>query len=31
MSESTFTFPVGYHRFHKDQVFNFQLNRWHSL
>ncbi len=28
---SKFTFPVGYHQFHKDQLFNFQLNRWHSL
>ncbi len=26
-----FVFPVGYHRFHSDQLFNFQLNRWHSL
>ena len=26
-----FTFPVGYHKFHKKQVFNFQLNRWHSF
>jgi pimeloyl-ACP methyl ester carboxylesterase len=26
-----FTFPVGYHEFHKDQLFNFQLNRWYSL
>jgi len=26
-----FQFPVGYHQFHKDQVFNFQLNRWYSL
>ncbi len=25
------TFPVGYHEFHKDQLFNYQLNRWHSL
>lgn len=24
-------FPVGYHRFHKDQLFNFQLNRPYSL
>ena len=24
-------FPVGYRRFHKRQVFNFQLNRWYSL
>ena len=30
-SKSKFTFPVGYHKFHKKQVFNFQLNRWHSL
>lgn len=28
---TNFTFPVGYHKFHKDQIFNFQLNRWHSL
>lgn len=26
-----FEFPVGYHRFHRKQLFNFQLNRWHSL
>jgi pimeloyl-ACP methyl ester carboxylesterase len=26
-----FHFPVGYDQFHKDQVFNFQLNRWYSL
>ena len=26
-----FHFPVGYYPFHKSQVFNFQLNRWHSL
>jgi pimeloyl-ACP methyl ester carboxylesterase len=31
MSKSTFTFPVGYHKFHKGQLFNYQLNRWHSL
>jgi len=29
-NKNKFTFPVGYHEFHKDQVFNFQLNRWHS-
>ncbi|MEW6194261.1 MAG: alpha/beta fold hydrolase [Bacteroidota bacterium] len=28
---SDFIFPVGYYRFHKDQLFNFQLNRWYSL
>ncbi|MBU1194963.1 MAG: alpha/beta hydrolase [Proteobacteria bacterium] len=28
---SHFQFPDQYHRFHKDQVFNFQLNRWYSL
>jgi pimeloyl-ACP methyl ester carboxylesterase len=31
VTESEFTFPVGYHKFHKDQIFNFQLNRWYSL
>jgi pimeloyl-ACP methyl ester carboxylesterase len=29
MSEPTF--PVGYHGFHRKQLFNFQLNRWYSL
>ncbi len=24
-------FPVGYHDFHKDTVFNFQLNRFYSF
>jgi hypothetical protein len=24
-------FPVGYHDFHKDPAFNFQLNRWYSM
>lgn len=24
-------FPIGYHRFHAQQLFNYQLNRWHSL
>ena len=31
MSENKFTLPVGYHDFHKDQLYNFQLNRWYSL
>ena len=31
MIQNKFTFPVGYHKFHKDQLFNFQLNRWYSL
>ncbi len=31
MTKNKFAFPVGYHEFHKDQVFNFQLNRWYSL
>jgi pimeloyl-ACP methyl ester carboxylesterase len=31
MSKTEFTFPVGYHSFHKDQVFNFQMNRWYSF
>ncbi len=26
-----FTFPVGYQRFHRNQLFNFQLNRPYSL
>ncbi len=26
-----FAFPVGYHDFHKDQTFNFQLNRWYCM
>ena len=26
-----FTFPVGYPQFHRDQLFNFQLNRLYSL
>ncbi|MEW6363271.1 MAG: alpha/beta fold hydrolase [Acidobacteriota bacterium] len=28
---SSVSFPVGYHRFHKDQLFNYQLNRPYSL
>jgi pimeloyl-ACP methyl ester carboxylesterase len=28
---SRFQFPAQYHKFHKDQIFNFQLNRWYSL
>ena len=31
MNKHKFTFPVGYHQFHKDQLYNFQLNRWYSL
>jgi hypothetical protein len=30
-SMSELEFPIGYHRFHKKQLFNFQLNRWYSL
>jgi hypothetical protein len=30
-NKSKFTFPVGYQKFHRDQLFNFQLNRWYSL
>lgn len=26
-----FSFPVGYLPFHKEQLYNFQLNRWYSL
>ena len=28
---SELSLPIGYHRFHKDQLFNFQLNRPYSL
>ena len=31
MDSDLFTFPIGYHRFHNKQIYNFQLNRWHSL
>lgn len=31
MEKTKFKFPVGYHEFHKDQLFNFQLNRWYSF
>ncbi len=30
-STARFFFPIGYHRFHRKQLFNFQLNRWYSL
>jgi len=26
----TFNFPVGFHKFHKKQIYNFQLNRFYS-
>lgn len=31
VSTSQFQFPAQYHKFHKNQVFNFQINRWYSL
>ena len=32
MKEKTkFDLPIGYHNFHKKQVYNFQFNRWYSL
>lgn len=31
ISSGRFEFPAQYHKFHRDQVFNFQLNRWYSL
>ncbi|HNW68059.1 MAG TPA: alpha/beta hydrolase [Bacteroidales bacterium] len=31
MDSDLFSFPIGYHCFHKKQLFNYQLNRWHSL
>jgi len=30
-NENKFKFPVGYHSFHKKQVYNYHLNRWHSI
>ena len=30
-NKSTYTFPVGYHKFHKKKLFNYQLNRWNSF
>ncbi|MBN1762894.1 MAG: hypothetical protein JW878_07470 [Methanomicrobia archaeon] len=32
MSESkiTFTFPVGYHAFHRKKLIDLQLNRWYA-
>lgn len=30
MEKTESKFPVGYHEFNKDQLFNFQLNRWYS-
>ncbi len=30
-TEIQLTFPVGYQKFHRDQLFNFPLNRWYSL
>ena len=29
--ETPVTLPVGYHQFHKSQVYNYQLNRFYSL
>ena len=31
MKEAVAAFPVGYHDFHPDKTYNYQLNRWHSL
>jgi len=31
MNNNAISFPVGYHRFHKTQIFNFQLKRWYSI
>ncbi|MCK9151398.1 alpha/beta fold hydrolase [Methanobacterium alcaliphilum] len=29
--KTNFNFPVGYHDFHEDKVFNYQMNRWYSM
>ena len=31
IDEKEVKFPIGYHVFHKKQIFNFQLNRWYSI
>jgi pimeloyl-ACP methyl ester carboxylesterase len=31
MTKRKLSFPVGYHEFHKNKTFNFQMNRWYSL
>lgn len=31
LNEDKLKFPIGYHPFHKKQIFNFQLNRWYSI
>ena len=31
MIKSKFTFPAGYHDFHKVKIIDFKLNRWYSL
>jgi len=31
MEIKSFEFPVGYFRFHRKQLYNYQLNRWYSL
>ncbi len=29
--ENRLEFPIGYHKFHKKELYNFQLNRWYSM
>jgi pimeloyl-ACP methyl ester carboxylesterase len=31
MHPNEINFPVGYHNFHSNQLFDFTLNRWHSI
>jgi len=31
INENASIFPIGYHKFHKKQIYNFQLNRWYSI
>ena len=31
MAVHDFTFPTGFHKFHRKSLYNFQFNRWHSL
>ncbi len=31
MKTNKISFPVGYYKFHKNQLLNFTLNRWYSI
>lgn len=31
MENNKISFPVGFHKLHKNKLFNFTLNRWNSF